>query len=163
MTFGDCIYRSSGILSPTTAPLCHPPLWERSRSPSRTLPPNISYSSPAPGQRSILGHARLLKMPGGNGLLVGVGGSGRQSCTRLAVHMADYTLFQVTKVTILSNGRWRKWLGEDCDERELETSVGGDKLLYIFAGLFCALLSSSCHIRGHIPNILLVFDLSVKQ
>ena len=38
---------------------------------------------------------RVLSQPGGNALLIGVGGSGRQSAAKLATFIQDYECFQL--------------------------------------------------------------------
>lgn len=50
--------------------------------------------------------SRIINQSGGHALLVGVGGSGRQSLTRLAVYMSDFSLFEIDLKKGYSKADW---------------------------------------------------------
>jgi dynein heavy chain len=71
--------------------------------------------------------SRILKM--GNALLAGVGGSGRQSVTRLASHMMGFTVFQIEISKNYRNLEWR----EDLKTVLKEAGVGATPMVFLFS------------------------------
>jgi len=67
----------------------------------------------------LLRIARIIRQPNGHALLVGVGGSGRQSLTRLASKIPDFDVFQIEIKKVYRMQEWRE------DIKALMRGVGG--------------------------------------
>jgi dynein heavy chain len=73
--------------------------------------------------------ARVLDMPGGNALLVGVGGSGRQSCGRLAAAICDFEVFQIEISKQYGKVEWR----EDLKTLLIGAGTGAREMVFLFS------------------------------
>ena len=76
----------------------------------------------------VLRIARILRQPQGNALLLGVGGSGRQSMSKMATYISGYELFQVEIAKGYGMVEWR----EDLRRCLLQAGVKDTPTSFVF-------------------------------
>ena len=102
----------------------------------------------------LLKIGRILRQPGGHALLVGVGGSGRQSLTKLASRMADFDVFMVE---IKKNYRMVEWR-EDLKTLMRQVGKTGNPTTFLFTDTQIKMESFLEDVNnilntGEVPNI----------
>ncbi len=72
--------------------------------------------------------ARVLRQPSGHSLLLGVGGSGRQSLTRLATYISGFSIYQIEIAKGYGMNEWR----ENIKECLLTAGVKNKPIVFLF-------------------------------
>ncbi|CAL1689869.1 unnamed protein product [Lasius platythorax] len=72
---------------------------------------------------------RILRQPRGNVLLLGMGGSGRQSLTKLASHIQEYNCFQIEVSKTYTTHDWR----DDIKNVMLKAGLWNQSIVFLFS------------------------------